>query len=123
MTCHVARRIGEWERRLRRDRAAVSGALATRDAELGEYTYEHPGDVLDDATTNTTCRLLATLEARDRRVLDEIHAAEERLCAGRYGVCETCGRRIAVERLRAVGFARRCVGCEEAAERFEAAAR
>jgi len=87
------------------------------DAELGEYKYEHPGDVLDDATTNMTCRLLATLEARDRRVLDEIDAAEERLTEGRYGACETCGRRIPVERLRALPFARRCVGCEEAAER------
>ena len=120
MTCHVARRIGEWERRLRRDRAAVSGALATMDAELGESKYEPPGEVLDDATTNMTCRLLATLEARDRRVLGEIDAAEERLTEGRYGACETCGRRIPVERLRALPFARRCVGCEEAAERCAA---
>ena len=41
MTCHVARRIGEWERRLRRDRAAVSGALATME-KTGDGRLRHP---------------------------------------------------------------------------------
>ena len=116
MTCHVARRVGEFAQRLRRDRHLASEALATTDAELAEYTYEHPGDVVDDAATNSAYRLLATLEARDRRVLEEIDAAEARLYAGRFGACETCGRRIPVERLRALPAARRCIACEETAE-------
>ncbi len=117
MTCHVARRVGEFMHRLRRDRREARHALLTTDGELVGYTRERPGDFLDDAATDTTCRLLARLEERDRRVLDEIDAAEERLADGTFGTCETCATAIPFERLRALPAARLCVTCEEAAER------
>lgn len=43
MTCHVARRVGEFERRLRRDRREVSHALMSTDAELAELAPLHRG--------------------------------------------------------------------------------
>jgi len=109
--------MGEFAQRLRRDRREISHALMTTDDELGGYTREHPGDFLDDAATDTTCRLLARLEARDRKVLEEIDAAEVRLSAGTFGVCEACGKPIPFERLRALPVARLCVRCEETEER------
>ena len=48
-------------------------------------------------------------QARDH--LDEIDAAMTRLAEGRYGICERCGRPIAVERLEARPVARTCVSC------------
>jgi len=104
--------------RLRRDRREARHALMTTEAELVGYTRDHPGDFLDDAATDTTCRLLAKLEDRDRRVLEEIDAAEERLANGTFGICETCVKPIPFERLHALPAARFCVACEEAAERF-----
>lgn len=41
----------------------------------------------------------------------EIEAALERLDDGTYGVCETCGNPIAVDRLLARPTARQCVAC------------
>jgi DnaK suppressor protein len=117
MTCHVARRVGEFMRRLRRDRRETRHALLTTDAELVGYTREHPGDFLDDAATDTTVRLLAKLEERDRRVLEEIDAAEERVANGTFGICETCGTSIPFERLQALPAVRLCVTCEDTAER------
>jgi RNA polymerase-binding transcription factor len=117
MTCHVARRVGEFMRRLRRDRRETRHALLTTDAELVGYTREHPGDFLDDAATDTTVRLLARLEERDRRVLEEIDAAEDRVANGTFGICETCATAIPFERLQALPEARLCITCEEAAER------
>ena len=117
MTCHVARRTREFVQRLRHDRREVHHALRTTDAELVGYTRDRPGDFLDDAATDTTCRLLASLEERDRRVLAEIEAAEARLSAGTFGVCEACAKPIPFERLRALPAARLCVLCEEATER------
>src|SRR5262245_6040101 len=116
MTCHVARRIGEFERRLLRDRCDVYHALVTMDAELIGRERHHPGEFSDDAATETSCRLLTRLEERDLRVLEEIDAAEARMTTGRFGVCEACGEPIPFERLRALPEARRCISCEETAE-------
>src|SRR5215510_11573396 len=123
MTCHAARRMGEFAQRLRRDRREITDALTTTDDELGGYTREHPGDFLDDAATDTTCRLLARLEARDRKVLEEIDAAEVRLSAGTFGMCEACMKPIPFERLRALPAARLCVTCEQTEERVARRAR
>ena len=117
MTCHAARRIGEFERRLRRERRAAYDALVTTDGELAGCERHNPGDFLDDAARGTTCRVLACLEERDRHVLAEIDAAEARLAAGTYGTCEICARAIPFERLRAIPAARLCVVCEEIVER------
>jgi len=116
MTCHVARRIGEFGRRLRRDRRATYHALMTTDRELAGCERDRPGDFLDDAATDTVCRLLASLEERDRCVLAEIDAAEGRLSNGTFGVCEFCARPIPSLRLRALPTARLCLACEEIAE-------
>jgi RNA polymerase-binding transcription factor len=119
MTCHAARRIGEFERRLRRERREAYGALLMTDSELAGCERHHPGDFLDDAATGTTCRVLAGLEKRDRHVLAEIDAAEARLATGTYGVCEMCACAIPFDRLRAIPTARLCVVCEEVMERPE----
>ena len=119
MTCHAARRIGDFERRLRRVRREAFGALLMTDDELTGCERHHPGDFLDDAATGTTCRVLDRLEERDRHVLAEIDAAEARLATGTYGVCEMCARAIPFERLRAIPTARLCLVCEEIMERPE----
>lgn len=117
MTCHAALRMGEFERRLRRERRAAYDAFVTTDGELASCERHSPGDFMDDAATGTTCRVLANLEERDRHVLAEIEAAETRLAAGTYGTCENCGRAIPFERLRAIPAARLCRVCEEIVER------
>ncbi|MEV0382042.1 TraR/DksA C4-type zinc finger protein [Nonomuraea sp. NPDC050643] len=43
--------------------------------------------------------------------LADLELARERLRAGGYGVCATCGRRIPAERLMILPAARTCVGC------------
>jgi DnaK suppressor protein len=117
MTCHVARWIGEFGRRLRRDRREAWQALVTTDAELAGLARPHRGEFIDDAAKETTRRLLARLEERDRHVLAEIDAAEGRLATGTFGVCEACARPIPFPRLRALPMARLCLTCEESAER------
>ncbi|WP_093886724.1 TraR/DksA family transcriptional regulator [Streptosporangium canum] len=43
--------------------------------------------------------------------LDELDQTFERLRQEAYGVCESCGRPVAVERLRARPAARTCIEC------------
>jgi DnaK suppressor protein len=54
---------------------------------------------------------VAALLDQARRRLADVEAALERRAAGSYGICETCGRPIAPERLAARPAARTCIDC------------
>ena len=43
----------------------------------------------------------------------------ERFAEGTLGLCQSCGQEIRTIRLRALPWARLCMGCREAAERRE----
>lgn len=60
---------------------------------------------------------LDSLMDQARHHLLEIDAALERVDAGAYGTCETCGQPIAIERLRARPVARQCIRCASADRR------
>jgi RNA polymerase-binding protein DksA len=113
MTCHVARRPGEFESRLRRDRYETRRTLERTDEELLGLARSHRREFVDDAARESTRCVLARLEEREYRALTEITAAEERLATGAYGKCEACGRPIGLPRLRALPVARLCIRCEE----------
>jgi DnaK suppressor protein len=54
---------------------------------------------------------IGALAAQAREHLAEIVRARERLDAGTYGICESCGRPIPAGRLEARPTALRCVTC------------
>ena len=54
---------------------------------------------------------VAALLEQARRRLADVDAALARREAGGYGICETCGRPIAPERLAARPAARTCIAC------------
>ena len=55
-------------------------------------------------------QVVALLEQAQRRLAD-VDAALARRAAGDYGICESCGRPIAAERLAARPAARTCIDC------------
>lgn len=61
--------------------------------------------------------ILKKLDEQSRRQIDAIRAALNRIEAGTYGRCETCGKEINSARLEALPMARRCIRCQERAER------
>ncbi|WP_285777462.1 TraR/DksA C4-type zinc finger protein [Microtetraspora sp. NBRC 13810] len=88
---------------LRRDWDAVvqSAALVATDD-------EH--DPEGSSTAFERAHIQALLD-QARRHLADLDTALERLRDGTYGVCERCGRPIAVERLEARPAAKTCVPC------------
>ena len=56
----------------------------------------------------------ATLRIRDRerKLISKIEAALQRIEDGIYGVCESCGEAIGVERLRARPVTTLCIQCK-----------
>jgi DnaK suppressor protein len=56
---------------------------------------------------------------RDLEVLEEIHAALARMNQDEYGLCQICEDPINPRRLDAIPWTRRCLGCQDAADRGE----
>jgi DnaK suppressor protein len=103
------RELLERERnRLRHARQAVhhDGSLLDETGDLAIGA----GDHLADSASETFLRELdGGLEENADHLLVEIEAALERIEGGTYGVCVTCGKPIASERLEAVPYAARCI--------------
>jgi DnaK suppressor protein len=68
------------------------------------------GDHLADSASETYLRELdGGLEENAEHLLAEIDAALGRIEHGTYGLCVTCGKPIASERLEAIPYAARCI--------------
>lgn len=76
--------------------------------------YNHPADMVKvDADYEKDLKLVE----RQRAELALVQQALQRLDDGTYGDCEDCGRAIALQRLKAIPFARFCVACQTRAEK------
>lgn len=72
-------------------------------ADLGTETFEQSQDL--------------GLAEQAGRTISEIDHALERIDHGTYGICESCDRPIAIERLEAIPYAPRCAACQSSVER------
>lgn len=94
---------------------------AQRDALLARFTEQRseaflayePDDECAEANRNLARHLILTNLDRERRTLQDIDVALERMKAGCYGQCEICGTSIPDARLRALPWTRFCVHCAE----------
>ncbi len=55
------------------------------------------------------------LRDHNQQLIEAVDAALARLDAGAYGICVTCGRAIAPERLEALPSAAHCIDCQKKA--------
>jgi DnaK suppressor protein len=98
-----------------RDAARAQIAALTRefDAVVDASRQSNADDEHDPegATIAFERQQVAALLESARRRLADVEAALERRAAGGYGICETCGRPIAPERLTARPAARTCIDC------------
>jgi RNA polymerase-binding protein DksA len=88
---------------------------------LEEETEEIVGSVdnhlAETASATLDREIDYTLEENSEHVLAEIEAALERIEAGTYGTCRTCGQPISEERLEAIPYATQCIDCKRREER------
>jgi RNA polymerase-binding transcription factor DksA len=108
--------LDEFRDRLAGARLRLASTVARTDADFEALASTHCRESAEDPATGTVGELLAQLEGQERHELDEIDAAQARLAAGRYGVCEDCHQAIPLARLRAMPAARRCAICETYSE-------
>lgn len=109
--------VDEFRGRLAAARLVLARTVAETDQELAHLEGHHPGRRADDSASELAAALLSRLEGRERHELDEIDAAQARLEAGVYGVCEGCRTAVPLARLRTMPATRCCRVCQARAER------
>ena len=90
-----------------------------RDARAEDVTQRQSVDQGEISELDTQDEIEFALLQMKAGTLNRIDAALRRLDEGSYGNCIQCGDEIAEARLRALPFAVRCKGCEEALETDE----
>lgn len=75
------------------------------------------GDEADLAAMAQAREQSQWLENDQKQRLAQIDQVLARIAAGKYGVCEVCGKPIAPERLEAMPQATMCIGCQSKSEK------
>ena len=80
---------------------------------------EHLSDPLDRAVLDTERSYMLRIRDRESVLIKKIHTSLQDIVDGIYGICDDCGRDIAIERLKARPVARRCIRCKTRQEERE----
>ena len=102
---------------LLRRRDALRRSLSGELAQFHTFDKTTVGDSVDFALDTEYAEISSELAEFEGRELQQVERALARLRGGRYGMCEGCGRRIALARLQAVPHATMCVQCRNLCER------
>jgi len=78
-----------------------------------EADEEATHDIADKAANSYTKEFLFHQSDENRRLLQLVNEALERLKNGSYGLCLACHEDVQLKRLEAVPWARHCIECQE----------
>lgn len=83
-------------------------------SEIGEF---EGGDEADVASRSCNGRLEEALSNQQKKELNEIEEALQKIENGTYGICEMCEEPISTQRLKVKPQAKYCITCREIAEK------
>ncbi|MGC8765425.1 MAG: TraR/DksA family transcriptional regulator [Brevinematia bacterium] len=70
--------------------------------------FDVDGDLVDKADVLSSASLTEGLSASQKKLLEEIRRALQRIRDNTFGVCQVCGSEIEEERLEAIPYADKC---------------
>ncbi len=77
-------------------------------------------DPTDRASLETDRNFMLRIRDRENKLIKKVKKALERIEGGSFGICETCGEPISIQRLKARPVTTQCIECktkEEAQEK------
>ena len=80
---------------------------------------DHLSDPLDRAVFDAERGYTLRIRSRESVLINKIRTSLDDIEDGVYGICDDCGRDIAIERLRARPVARHCIHCKTRQENRE----
>ena len=109
-------------------RRALEKQRATLLGEVGEVLNQHQDqeslpDVSDQASAEVDQHFSMRIREREQKLLKKIEEALDRMKAGTYGICESCGEDIPYKRLKARPVTTLCIACKTQQEEQEQARR
>ena len=104
------------ERLLLQREIMLKGISSKTDASAAPVEVEG-GDVCDIASSDRDMELRLRLNEREREKLRDIEEALERVEDGSFGICDKCGEKIPIGRLKAMPFTTVCVKCKSEEEK------
>ena len=111
------RKMKSYRDRLLERRETLFSQVTEAEMSSRERDLEATQDPADMAANAYTKELLISMSANDRKLLELIDEALERVEAGEYGECVNCGEPVQEKRLDAVPWARYCLKCQDLQER------
>lgn len=111
------RKLKSYRDRLLERRESLVSQVAEAEMSSRERDLESTQDPADMAANAYTKELLISMSANDRKLLQLIDEALERVEDGEYGECVNCGEPVQEKRLDAVPWARYCLKCQDLQER------
>jgi DnaK suppressor protein len=78
-------------------------------------------DPTDRASLESDRNFMLRIRDRERKLISKINSALERIDAGEFGICESCGDDIGEERLNARPVTTLCIACKKKQEAVEKA--
>ncbi len=111
------RKVKSYRDRLLERRESLFSQVTEAEMSSRERDLEATQDPADMAANAYTKELLISMSANDRRLLELIDEALQRVEKGEYGECVNCGEPVQEKRLDAVPWARYCLRCQDLQER------
>ncbi|MCU0556713.1 MAG: RNA polymerase-binding protein DksA [Desulfobacterales bacterium] len=76
-------------------------------------------DPTDRASLESDRNFMLRIRDREAKLIKKIKKALERIESGSFGICETCGEEISIERLKARPVTAQCIECKTKEEALE----
>jgi DnaK suppressor protein len=76
-------------------------------------------DFVDLASAESQLSAVVRLRTRERQLINKIRSALQAMADGEYGICESCGNDISVQRLLARPVTSLCIACKSRMEAEE----
>jgi DnaK suppressor protein len=101
------------------ERAQLEAQVSELDAEADVNNWREGGfddDPADAGSASFERETAQSLSIHARGLIAQIDDALRRMDEGTFGMCERCGERIQIERLKALPYATQCMDCRRLEE-------
>ncbi|MCM8829849.1 MAG: TraR/DksA family transcriptional regulator [Candidatus Omnitrophica bacterium] len=102
---------------LNREKERIFKNLGYLKEGIGSGEKGIPTHIADYGTDEFEKGLDINLSDEERKILEKIDIAIEKLDKNTYGICESCGKKISSSRLKALPYARYCINCQRDKEK------